>query len=300
LNENWDDKYEYLRDAVFLHHNKDYWEFLIRDVWRLDKMCRVVDFGCGYGRMGLVLLSLLPEGSTYAGIDTSEVLLAKGRKIWADLPYPAEFIQGDVRDVPVDDNRFDIAFSHTVLMHISRPEEAIAEMVRVTKHGGMVITCDANRNAANAMFHIHETHELESTPLSLFQKINAEVRRQTGADYNIGIKTPVLLHEAGLRNIDCRISDAVRLLIPPLDTEEKVKLHKALCDEGFGYQPEDEEEISRWREKLIEWGISAQDAAREVEREINRDFLHKGKAYRTVYPGLLTFSYGTVEKPHHK
>ncbi|MDY7011673.1 MAG: hypothetical protein SVV80_13130 [Planctomycetota bacterium] len=49
LSENWDDKYEYLRDAVFLYHNRDYWEFLIRNVWRLDKMCRVIDFGCGYG-----------------------------------------------------------------------------------------------------------------------------------------------------------------------------------------------------------------------------------------------------------
>jgi len=29
-------------------------------VWKLDQPCRVVDFGCGYGKFGTMLLPLLP------------------------------------------------------------------------------------------------------------------------------------------------------------------------------------------------------------------------------------------------
>ena len=92
MRENWDDKYEYLRDSYSLYHNDDYIQFLVRTVWGLDKRSDVVEFGCGYGRMGLVLMSLLPQGSTYTGIDVSESLLQKGREAYAELPYAARFI----------------------------------------------------------------------------------------------------------------------------------------------------------------------------------------------------------------
>ena len=291
----WDDHYERLRDNRTLYHNDDYLEFLVRRVWRLDRPCCVVDFGCGYGRMGMVLFSLLPEESAYTGIDTSGPLLAKGRELSADLAYSAEFIEADVHEAPFADNSFDIAFSHTVLMHIPDPEKAIAEMVRVTREGGMVITCDANRNAANALLHIHETNELDNTPLDFFQTMNRHTRQQKGIDYNIGMRMPVLLRQAGLRDIGCRISDAVRLLFPPFDAEQE-KLFKAICDEGLGYQPTDEEAIARWRERLVRHGISPDVAGKEIQRELDRDFLHKGRGYHTMWPGALTFSYGTVAK----
>ena len=298
MSERWDDKYEYLRDSRRLYHNEDYWEFLVDRVWRLtDRPRRVVDFGCGYGRTGLALLPLLPETSTYTGIDASEALLARARQVFAELPYPAEFVNADVHSAPFDDSRFDTAISHTVLMHVPHPEKVIQEMVRVTRHGGMVITCDASRNAFNALFHIHETNEQEQTPLELFQTMNRRIRRQTGVDYNIGLKTPVLMHRAGLKNVQARISDAVRLLFPPMDTEGKAKLFKAICDQGFGFQPTDRQSIRQWQQRLVEQGVPADKARKEIDRELKRDFLHKGREYHTVFPGLLTFSYGTVDKP---
>jgi len=57
-----------------------------------------------------------------------------------------------------------------------------------TCDGGLVITCDASRNAINALIHVHETEEQEHTPLSLFQRMNANTRRWSGVDYNIGMK----------------------------------------------------------------------------------------------------------------
>jgi hypothetical protein len=61
----WDDKLDYLLNSRFLasgfheylHHNDDYFEFLVRTVWRLDKVSRIVDFGCGFGYLGLKLIA---------------------------------------------------------------------------------------------------------------------------------------------------------------------------------------------------------------------------------------------------
>ena len=115
-----------------------------------------------------------------------------------------------------EDGEFDIAIAHTVLMHLPRPAEALAEMIRVTRDGGLVIACDASHNAINAMLHVHETNEQEHSPLALWQAMNKHARREAGLDRNIGMKTPVLMHQAGLRDVEARVSDAVRLSFPPL------------------------------------------------------------------------------------
>jgi len=184
--------------------------------------------------------------------------------------------------------------THTVLMHVPYPEKVLQEMIRVTKPGGLVIACEANRNAHTAMLHIDEVNHQETVPLELFQTINREIRKRTGVDHNIGIKLPVLMHNAGLRNIQVRVSDAVRFLFPPLDTDYKFKLFKAICDEGYGQPRPSDEQREKWKENLMSFGISEDDAEAEITRELEEDFLNKGQNYHTVYATLLTWSFGIV------
>ena len=73
-------------------------QFLIEQVWKLDKPVKVLDCGCGYGFMGLLLLPLLPKGSTYTGIDLAEKLLERGKQLFAEKGYEAHFINRDVYD----------------------------------------------------------------------------------------------------------------------------------------------------------------------------------------------------------
>jgi ubiquinone/menaquinone biosynthesis C-methylase UbiE len=292
----WDDANEYLRDCYLLQHNDDYLEFLVNKVWGLKEPSRLVEFGCGAGKMGMKLLPLLAPGSTYTGIDQSAPLIARAREVWANTPVQAEFHEGSIYETPFMENTFDIALTHTVLMHAPHPEKAIQEMIRVTRPGGMVVTCESNRNAHTAMLHIEEVSHQETVPLELFQTINREIRRRTGVDHNIGIKMPVLMHKAGLVNVQARISDAVRCLFPSLDTEYRQKLFKAICDEGYGQPKPDEAQRSRWKANLMDYGITEQDAETEINRELEEDFLNKGAGYHTIFPTLLTWSYGIVRK----
>jgi ubiquinone/menaquinone biosynthesis C-methylase UbiE len=289
----WDKLADYLAGSKILQHNDDYLEFLVGRVWALTSPCRLVEFGCGSGIMGFKLMRLLPAGSTYSGIDSSAALLARGRELAAHAPWPAEFHEGSIFDTPFAENSFDVALTHAVLMHAPHPDRALAEMIRVTRPGGLVITCEANRNAHTALLHIEESNHQEDTPLELFQTINREIRRRTGVDHNIGVKMPILMERAGLRNVQARLSDAVRVLIPPLDTEFKARVFKAICDEGYGQPAPDEAQRARWKANLVGYGITEEAAEREIAREIDEDILDKGSLYHLVYAALMTWSFGT-------
>jgi len=292
----WDEGEEYLRNCYLLQHNDDYLEFLVQRVWGLKEPCRLVEFGCGAGKMGMALLPLLAKGSSYTGIDQSAALIEKARQTWARAPFQAEFHEGSIYQTPFPESIIDVALTHTVLMHVPHPEKALQEMIRVTRSGGLVITCEANRNAHTALLHIDEVNLQETVPLELFQTINREIRQRTGVDHNIGIKMPVLMHKAGLVNVQARQSDAVRCLFPPLDTEYKQRLFKAICDEGYGQPRPDEEQHRRMIANLVSGGIDEAAATAEIDRELEEDFLNKGPEYHTVYPPLLTWSYGVVRK----
>jgi ubiquinone/menaquinone biosynthesis C-methylase UbiE len=290
----WDDADEYLRQCYILQHNNDYLEFLVTRVWKLDRACRLAEFGCGSGKMGLQLMPLLAQGSTYTGIDQSPELVSKGTQACAHAPWQAEFHEGSIYHTPFADRAFDVSMTHTVLMHVPQPEQVLREMIRVTRPKGLVIACEANRNAHTAILHIDEPNHQEVVPLELFQTINREIRKRTGVDHNIGAKLPVLMHKAGLKEIQIRVSDAARFLCPPLDTDYKHRLFKAICDEGYGQPRPDDEQRAKWKANLMGFGISEQDAEAEIARELEEDFLNKGERYHTVYASLLTWCFGVV------
>jgi SAM-dependent methyltransferase len=297
VTESWDDKYEYLSASRPLYHNEDYWRFLVRDVWRIaDGPRGVVDFGCGFGWLGLFMMPMLAPGSVYTGLDRSATLLERGRALFGDLPYGARFFQAEATSSPFDDSQFEVAVSHALLMHLPDPAKALAEMIRVTRDGGLVIACDASHNAINALLHVHETDEQDHVPLSLFQAMNAADRRRSGVDHNIGMKTSVLMHQAGLRDVQARISDAVRLSFPPLDTPDKERLFAAICDDGLGVPPTDEESLERAIISLMARGATREAAAAELRREMQNNYRHLGRDYHIVQPGLMTISFGTVRK----
>jgi ubiquinone/menaquinone biosynthesis C-methylase UbiE len=297
MTEIWDEQFELLAATRPMLHNEDYWRFLVRDVWRIDQRpCRVVDFGCGYGWIGLFLLPMLAPGSEYVGLDRSEPLLEKGRALFAKLPCPARFVAGEATATSFEDGEFDVAIAHTVLMHLPKPADGLAEMIRVTRDGGLVITCDASQTAINALLHVHETDEQEHTPLALWQTMKANWRRQTGVDRNLGMKTPVLMHQAGLRDVQARISDAVRTSFPPLDTPEKERLFRAICDGGLGVVPTDDESFAKTVAAFAACGISEAEATAELRREIANDYRNRGRDYHIVQPGLMTISFGKVDR----
>ena len=96
----------------------------------------VIDAGTGPGTLALALAPLVGD---VVGIDFVPELLEKAR---ADAPANVRFIEGDIMALPFEDFSFDLACSRRTLHHVSRPELALAELVRVAGLGARVFVED--------------------------------------------------------------------------------------------------------------------------------------------------------------
>ena len=293
---NWDDKFDYLKLTRSLYLNIDYLQFLVEKVWKITKKVDVVDFGCGYGYLGLVLMPLLPEGSTYTGVDISEELINKGREIFKSVPFNHKFIVSSAKGVPEKDDTFDIAICNSVLMHIPDPDAVLTEMKRITKNDGMIISCESNWNAVNALMYIDGIRKSEITDLGFLQILFERVHEKTKTDGNIGMKMPVIMARNNIKNIQARISDAVRIILADEKNEEQDSIYTSLQSDGFGTELNEEQKAGKinW---FMELGFSREEATEYLEKEIKLNEIFRNRSeLNMVYAAAMTFCFGNVRK----
>ncbi len=107
-----------------------------------EKECGV-DLGSG---AGLLLPSLLARFKNVIALDSSQTML----KVAADYVQKqnsaaasrCEFRLGELEHLPIHDRTVDAAIASMVLHHVSNPGNAIAEVYRVLKRGGMFVLAD--------------------------------------------------------------------------------------------------------------------------------------------------------------
>jgi SAM-dependent methyltransferase len=95
--------------------------------------CDWLDVGCGTGALSSTIVVLARPRKVHA-VDSSDAFLDYARH-QVDDPS-VEFHLGDARALPLDDSCVDVAVSGLVLNFIVPPEDAVREMVRVTRPGG--------------------------------------------------------------------------------------------------------------------------------------------------------------------
>ena len=292
----WSHKIEYLMDSRYKYHNQDYLEFLVQRVWRIHEKVNIVDFGCGYGYLGLSILPLLPKGSYYTGIDESPELIKKGREVFAELGIDATFECLDALNTPYQDNTFDVSMCHAFLMHQPSPSNAIAEMKRVTKGKGLLITCETNRNAVNALKYIHGLEKSTYCNLGFLQELFDSDRLNTGKDCNIGTKLPALLNEAGLSKVEARMTDSCKCYLPSDSNDDNRKLYASIRADITNQIGS--ELRGRMLKRFLDRGFSQEEAEEQISREVilSEKMNSEGDLLSIVMPTAMTFVYGTVEK----
>jgi len=83
----------------------------------------VVDIGCGGGNYMVKLTQLLPEANCTL-IDLSEKMLARAsERVSAQTSGLVTTIKGDIREIELKENAYDIIMAATVLHHLRTPEE---------------------------------------------------------------------------------------------------------------------------------------------------------------------------------
>ena len=108
---------------------------------KINSASVVADVGTG---TGFIAEGALATGARVIAIDSSQAMLAQVRSRFAGERFEAR--QGEVESLPLRAAEVDAVLANMVLHHAERPREAIGEMVRVLKPGGMLVITDADEH----------------------------------------------------------------------------------------------------------------------------------------------------------
>lgn len=105
----------------------NFYKVLLDEVRKL-KPLTILDAGCGEG-ITLHKLQDAKIGKKLEGFDSLDRAIKLGKKLYPQLKLE----QGDIYNIKSKDNTYDVVICSEVLEHLERPEEALREMVRVSK-----------------------------------------------------------------------------------------------------------------------------------------------------------------------
>ena len=103
----------------------------------------VLDLGSGAGNDCFVARAIVGETGKVTGIDFTDAMLEKARVNNEKLGFSnVEFVKGDIEEMPLTDNQFDVIVSNCVLNLVPDKTKAFAEIYRVLKPTGHFCVSD--------------------------------------------------------------------------------------------------------------------------------------------------------------
>ena len=147
----------------------------------------ILDIGCGPGSITIDFARLVPHGHV-TGVEYVPDPLDQARALASSQDITnISFEIGDIHHLPFPDNSYDIAHVHQVLQHIADPVQALREMRRVVKPGGIV----ACRESASMTWYP------DSEGLEAWNGLSTRMRRAKGGNPNPGRYIHVWAEMAG-------------------------------------------------------------------------------------------------------
>ena len=105
----------------------------------------LLDIGCGAGNYSLMMLSKLSNLNCTL-VDLSKPMLDKAlERVSQKTSKKVEILQGDIREVPLKENHFDIILAGAVLHHLRDDndwETTFAKLYKLLKPGGCLMISD--------------------------------------------------------------------------------------------------------------------------------------------------------------
>ncbi len=103
----------------------------------------VLDLGSGAGNDCFVARSFVGDSGKIIEIDFSEEMISKAIKNTEKLGYKnIEFIKGDIEQMPMENNMFDVVLSNCVINLVPDKNAAFSEILRLLKPGGHFCVSD--------------------------------------------------------------------------------------------------------------------------------------------------------------
>ena len=114
---------------------------------------KVIELGCGHGRAAEGLASIVAD-MDYTGVDFTQALLDEFTFGANNSARRVSLVCADIRELPFEDNEFDVAISTRVFQYLADPVAALAEAKRVLRKGGRIVVAVPNSwNPIQALFY---------------------------------------------------------------------------------------------------------------------------------------------------
>lgn len=99
------------------------------DAVKIKRGIKLLDIASG---PGYVALAAVERGATVIGVDFSAAMIVEARRLHPNI----EFREGDAEELPFANGLFDAVVMNFGILHLGRPEQALAEAHRVLRDGG--------------------------------------------------------------------------------------------------------------------------------------------------------------------
>jgi SAM-dependent methyltransferase len=187
---------------------------------------RVADLGCGVGMVTELLVELVGLYGHVVGVDSSPAQLAQTRVKLGGGTKNLSLVSASATETGLAPDSFDLVYCRFLLMHVPQPEQALREMLRLLKPGGILVCEDGDLTAAGS----HPPSALDA-----FADLWGRLGPKRGVDYTLGRRLFQLVLAAGFPSPEISFNQPVeargvgkRLLLLSI-----IEAAQAFIDEGL-------------------------------------------------------------------
>jgi ubiquinone/menaquinone biosynthesis C-methylase UbiE len=222
--------------------------------WRLREVASLADIGCGQGHWSRLLYPYLQKPARLTGVDREPRWVVEAaqnfrRTFPQAAPDQFTFVEGDATKLPLEDDSFDVVTCQTVLMHLARPMDALREMLRVLRPGGLLVCVEPNNLWNYLPFTSLTAAESVETVVRRFEFWLRYHRGKISAgqgDHTLGDLLPGYFAQLGLKEIAVHQSDRAASLFPPYaGPPQQALLDQEIQSKNAAVGPWNREEVRR-------------------------------------------------------
>ena len=119
---------------------------------------KILDIGCGTGRVAIGMAKILKNGGHIYGIDIFDRSLSnnaletvKTNAKLEKVDNKTTFQHGSATDIPFEDNFFDVVNISYVLHEIRDKQQVLSEIIRILKPGGTIYLTELQRSSISTL-----------------------------------------------------------------------------------------------------------------------------------------------------
>lgn len=125
------------------------WRKVTTDALQIEPGMKILDIAAGTGSS---TAQYARAGADVIGCDFSAGMIAEGKKRHPELT----FVEGDATNLQFPDNTFDAVTISYGIRNTNNPQQALKQMLRVTKPGGKLVVCEFSQPTNKYFFVLYK------------------------------------------------------------------------------------------------------------------------------------------------